>query len=298
MERQDLKGGCYVLSGVTGEGLRPLIGADTGAEHLSQYALHVKGESRIYSFGQAEVLLFVTAGTATVTISGKSFEARPESGLIVRPGEAFRVTPSPQPSPPVGRGSPAERSTKALSLAKSAVASREGGRGESKMKSEAKGSNKALSLDGRGLGEGEMKRETEATLLITVCPEAKVKTLDTMPNNFDASVSDRLAAADASKREEMGDRSYQVLASTGNVTQFIGEIPKSKAPSHHHLYEEALYVLSGEGFMWTDDVKAPVSPGSIIFLPKKQEHSLECTSDAGLRVAGHFYPAGSPAENY
>ena len=166
------------------------------------------------------------------------------------------------------------------------------------MKGDAKGSNKALSLEGRGLGEGEMKSEGDLTLLVTVCPEAAAEVLDVMPNNFDAAAPDRLAAPDASKREEMGDRHYQVLASTGNATQFIGEIPKSKAPSHHHLYEEALYVLEGEGFMWTDDAKAPVSPGSVIFLPKRQEHSLECTSKSGLRVAGHFYPAGSPAENY
>ena len=80
--------------------------------------------------------------------------------------------------------------------------------------------------------------------------------------------------------------------------QFIGEIPIGKAPSHHHFYEEALYILEGEGLMWTEDKKTPVKAGSIIFLPARQEHSLECTSKDGLKIAGHFYPAGSPAENY
>ena len=298
MEKITLKGGCFVLAAVYGEGntdggspLSQVIGTTTGSLHLSQFRLSVKegqspqnsgaGQSPIYSFGQSDVLLFVIDGHPQVTISGKTFEAAPEAGLYVRPGEAFQITPSPQSSPT--RGEEAHNIPSPLM-----------GEGQNV----DNGQNpKALSLDGRGLGEGDSLR-----MLVTVCPEAEVQQLDAMPTNFDETFPDRLVAPDASLREEMGERYYQVLVGkkqgSEQVTQFIGKIPKSKAPSHHHLYEEALYVLSGEGFMWTGDMSAPVSPGSIIFLPKKQEHSLECTSDAGLRVAGHFYPAGSPAENY
>jgi len=139
--------------------------------------------------------------------------------------------------------------------------------------------------------------------LITVCPQmGGPKTFDDMPDNFDSAYQERVIEADPARKETMGERFFQVLVSkkqgSRNVTQFIGEIPPSKAPSHHHLYEETLYVLEGEGLMWTEDKKAPVRPGSIVFLPKRQEHSLECTSEGGLKVAGHFYPAGSPAENY
>lgn len=139
--------------------------------------------------------------------------------------------------------------------------------------------------------------------LLTICPEdPSFRVLKTMPSAFDDTYPTRLVGIDPAKKEAMGERFFQVLVSkqigSENVTQFIGEIPYGKAPSHHHLYEEAIYILEGTGKMWTGGESAPVKAGSIIFLPAKQEHALECTSITGLKVAGHFYPAGSPAENY
>ena len=241
MKKTKLNGGCYVLDGLkSGPGpLLPIIGAGFGASHLSQYVLDLSGDpSPIYAFGKSDVILFSGAGTASITVSGKPFEMVPNSGLYVRPGEAFQITP-----------------------------------------------------------KGRFR------CLVTVCPEEDGKNeMKTMPRNFDESFPDRLVTIDPAKVEAMGDRFFQVLVSTNvgspNVTQFIGEIPKSKAKSHYHLYEEALYVLAGEGLMWTEGKCAPVSAGSIIFLPARQEHALECTSIGGLKVVGHVYPAGSPAENY
>ena len=43
---------------------------------------------------------------------------------------------------------------------------------------------------------------------------------------------------------------------------------------------------------------APVGPGSMIFLPIRQPHCLECEDDDGMELVGIFYPAGSPAVNY
>ncbi|UCG73877.1 MAG: cupin domain-containing protein, partial [Chromatiales bacterium] len=82
------------------------------------------------------------------------------------------------------------------------------------------------------------------------------------------------------------------------VTQFIGEIPTSRAAHHRHLYEETITILNGEGFLWTDETKTPVRPGDTIFLPRKQHHSLECTTSDGMRLVGVFYPSMSPAINY
>ncbi len=122
------------------------------------------------------------------------------------------------------------------------------------------------------------------------------------PDRFDAAYPARCGRASADDRRAMGDRFYQVLADpkTGalNTTQFIGEIPKSRAAAHRHLYEEAIVILSGEGFLWTERARAAVKPGDILFLPRKQLHSLECVSDSGMRLAGAFYPSGSPAINY
>ena len=242
MEKIELDGGCYVLPpGIEGTlNLKKVIGGIFGAKHLSQQIMTLgHAPAPILSFAKSQVVLFIIAGTPTITIAGKAFQAGPETGLSVRPGEAFRVA-----------------------------------------------------TDGGFV-----------QILITVCPEQRAfPIVKSLGDNFDDAYPDRMVAPDAAREEEMGDRYYQVLvgnnAGSSQVTQFIGEIPQSKAPSHHHLYEEALYILFGEGRMWTGKKCAPVGPGSIIFLPRGQEHSLECTSQDGLRLAGHFYPAGSPAENY
>ncbi|RMD88242.1 MAG: cupin domain-containing protein [Alphaproteobacteria bacterium] len=119
---------------------------------------------------------------------------------------------------------------------------------------------------------------------------------------FDGTVPDRVHGVDPALRQAMADRFYQVLVGpeTGarEITLFIGEIPRSRAAPHHHLYEETILILSGEGQMWTEGARAAVRPGDVIFLPRKQLHSLECTDPAGMRLAGSFCPAGSPAINY
>lgn len=140
-------------------------------------------------------------------------------------------------------------------------------------------------------------------LLLTVCPQAgQPRWLEAMPENFDAATPERVFGVDPSKRESMADRFYQVLNGEENgsseVTQFIGEVPRSRAAAHRHLYEEAIMILTGAGFMWTENARAAVSPGDIIFLPRKQVHSLECTASTGMRLMGAFYPSGSPAVNY
>lgn len=140
-------------------------------------------------------------------------------------------------------------------------------------------------------------------VLLTVCPgNARVVTHAAMEGNFDAGIVNRIGVRDPALRNTMADRFYQVLIGEDNgsdeIAQFIGEVPKSKAAPHRHLYEEAIVILSGEGVMWTEHRRTPVGPGDVIFLPAQQEHSLECTSAAGLALAGHFYPSGNPNINY
>ena len=140
-------------------------------------------------------------------------------------------------------------------------------------------------------------------LNITVCPpSADPSYVDEMPDMFDTSVPVRQQGVDETKRETMGDRFFQVLLDYRQqgtpVTQFVGELPRSRAAHHRHLYEETITVLSGEGFLWTDKTKAPVGPGDTIFLPPKQHHSLECTTEGGMRLVGVTFPSMSPAINY
>ena len=123
-----------------------------------------------------------------------------------------------------------------------------------------------------------------------------------MANNFDDAYPERTIAMDKANATPMADRFFQVLVDKRqgfeNGAQFIGEIPLSKAVAHRHLYEETLIMVSGEGCLWTQNVKTRVAPGDVIFLPRKQRHSLECTSVEGMLVAGVIFPGDNPSINY
>lgn len=243
-----LDNGCYVIR-VPAEAMQThgtlriysVIGATDGAKQLSQYVASAgTGESPVMRYPGSDAVLFVGSGKGRVRIGDREFPVSPETGVCVKPGEAFQVVND---------------------------------------------SADAIEMN------------------ITVCPHCETpEFLDEMPDTFDASVPERMQGVDASKQEAMADRFFQVLIGDKThgtpVTQFIGEIPQSRAAHHRHLYEETITILAGEGFMWTDETKTPVQPGDTIFLPLKQAHSLECTSPGGMRLIGLFYPSMSPAINY
>lgn len=120
--------------------------------------------------------------------------------------------------------------------------------------------------------------------------------------NFDDEYPQRVVAVDPTRRTEMGSRYFQILVDkrigSHVVTQFIGHIPRSKAAPHRHLYEETIIVVSGHGCMWTESRKARITPGDVIFLPRKQLHSLEATGAEGLFVVGVICPGDNPSINY
>lgn len=93
------------------------------------------------------------------------------------------------------------------------------------------------------------------------------------------------------------DRWYRVLIDS-EVTQFVGSIPPGRAPDHFHKYEEVLFILRGEGRMWTEARSTRIEYGSCIYLPRRQVHCVENTGTGELRLLGVFYPAGSPAVRY
>ena len=139
-------------------------------------------------------------------------------------------------------------------------------------------------------------------VFVLACPLAQLTWLARVPDNFDAQFEDRIVSVNAAERTAMGPRYFQILVDkkigSTLITQFIGHIPKSKAAPHRHLYEEAIIVLSGAGCMWTEDRKANVRAGDVIFLPRKQIHSLQSTNDAGMDVVGVIYPGDNPSINY
>lgn len=144
--------------------------------------------------------------------------------------------------------------------------------------------------------------EAPARIVATATPQRARPDFTAATDAFDAAFPDRVGRVDPEARRAMGDRFYQVLADAasgaGEQTQFIGEIPRSRAAMHRHLYEEAIFILAGSGVLWTETRRADVIAGDVVFLPMRQIHSLEATSAAGMRLAGAFFPSGSPAVNY
>ena len=139
--------------------------------------------------------------------------------------------------------------------------------------------------------------------LITVCPRTAMPEFSgAMPTSFDETYPERVVPLDPSQRHSMANRYFQMLVdkTVGSkaVAQFIGHIPRSKAEPHRHLYEESLIVLSGQGRMWTENLKASVETGDVIFLPRKQAHSLEAFGDKGMLVVGTICPGDNPAISY
>ena len=126
--------------------------------------------------------------------------------------------------------------------------------------------------------------------------------LDAMPMTFHAAYPNRRADVDVAQRQAMAERYYQVLVNRAHgssvVTQFIGTIPLSKAEPHRHLYEEAMVCLSGHGVVWTETTKTAIAPGDVLFLPRKQLHSVECTTPGGFDLVGVIYPGDNPSINY
>jgi CDGSH-type Zn-finger protein/mannose-6-phosphate isomerase-like protein (cupin superfamily) len=134
------------------------------------------------------------------------------------------------------------------------------------------------------------------------CPPTGLTWPERMPDNFDARCEQRVVSVDEAQRTATGPRYFQLLVDkrigSRIITQFIGHIPPSKAAPHRHLYEEAIIVLSGEGCMWTEDRKARVRAGDVIFLPRKQLHSLEAISSEGIDVVGVICPGDNPSITY
>jgi CDGSH-type Zn-finger protein/mannose-6-phosphate isomerase-like protein (cupin superfamily) len=126
--------------------------------------------------------------------------------------------------------------------------------------------------------------------------------LDRMPSAFEAQYPHRDATIDPSQRHKMAERYYQMLINrehgSTEVTQFIGNIPLSKAEPHRHLYEEALIFLNGAGVVWTERTKTGVAAGDVLFLPRKQLHSVQCTTPGGFDIVGVIYPGDNPSINY
>jgi CDGSH-type Zn-finger protein/mannose-6-phosphate isomerase-like protein (cupin superfamily) len=221
--------------------MRTLVDAERGAAFQTQVYLEVRDRPSpiLAASAEAQTIIFIAAGAGTIEIGAESFRVGPLDGVMVLPGEGFRIT-----------------------------------------------ADAGVSLQA----------------FVSVCSAGEgLRTLAAMPP-FDAGHPKRVAGVDVQQRHAMGPRFFQHLVDrrvgATNAVQFIGHIPQSKAQMHRHLYEEALVIVSGEGVIWNENVRAPVRPGDVIFFPRKHVHSLQCTSPDGMDVVGMIHPGENPGINY
>lgn len=99
-----------------------------------------------------------------------------------------------------------------------------------------------------------------------------------------------------------GPREFRYLVNEDlgslDVTQFVGLVQPSRAPTHFHEYDEVAYIVEGQGFIHMGELDEPVGPGSCIFFPRGTPHCLENSGPGVMRVMGVFYPSGSPGVHY
>jgi mannose-6-phosphate isomerase-like protein (cupin superfamily) len=79
---------------------------------------------------------------------------------------------------------------------------------------------------------------------------------------------------------------------TENLLLGITEIKSgNKTPVHKHEdSEEVIYVINGEGKIYFTDFENNIYPGSVTYIPKNKEHSLEATGDGKLKLICIFSP--------
>src|SRR5262245_23332872 len=236
------------------------FGQATGARALSLRVLEiVPGLSPGLRNTECDEVLFVMAGAGTAFLDGHAFAVGPDAGIHLMPGVSLAFeNPGPEPLTLASARCPDAGTPAILDAARTRPA-------------ETSSAARTATTSGApptGVSSGP--------------PPAAVARLADRPTE---------TASDG--------RTFQVLidaSGTGApVTQFVGSIPPGRAPDHFHEYEEVLVVLEGTGRIWAGRESAPVSPGTCVFLPRRQTHCMENLGVGPLRLMGVFYPSGSPA---
>jgi mannose-6-phosphate isomerase-like protein (cupin superfamily) len=141
-------------------------------------------------------------------------------------------------------------------------------------------------------------------IISVCCPEDEQAEFDSEPaiksSQADAPILTLLESEQ--KSIPVSDRAFKLMVNHSigckKVTQFIGVIPPGRAPMHHHTYEEAIYIIEGQGCVHTDEGRTEFAAGASIYLPRGVNHCLENTGTVNIKLLGVFHPSGSPGEAY
>jgi len=136
------------------------------------------------------------------------------------------------------------------------------------------------------------------------CPEDPDRKINDQATHAVAAASRQLTVNEADRKSlpATAGREFRLLVDKDlgckQVTQFVGWIPPSTAPFHHHPYEEGVFILDGHGIVHAGDDSCAFGPGTSIYLPIGVSHCLENPGTSPVRVLGVFFPSGSPAAAY
>ena len=147
---------------------------------------------------------------------------------------------------------------------------------------------------------------TELRVIGACCPEDPQRQIFDPASESGAAEGPRLTVHEDDREQIRAgeDRIFRYLVHTDlgckQVTQFVGWIPKSKAPFHLHTYEEGIFILEGHGILHLEGQMAAseFGPGMSIYLPDGVVHCLENPGPEPIRVLGVFHPSGSPGAAY
>jgi mannose-6-phosphate isomerase-like protein (cupin superfamily) len=169
-----------------------------------------------------------------------------------------------------------------------------------------------------------LSRDDALKIVSVCCPEEHDPEIGVASEQNDSSDTQPFRTIHESARPAIptGDREFRLLVNEDlgarRVTQFLGIIPPGRAAMHYHSYEEAIYIIQGEGVVWSEssaDQSTSDSPegdgrprietagsrfseGTSIYLPRGVRHCLENTGRDNVKLLGVFYPSGSPAVSY
>ena len=149
----------------------------------------------------------------------------------------------------------------------------------------------------------QIECDDSLTVVGVCCPEDDAARTEPLPSPRSSGVAPRRTVREEEReRIPVADRHFKLMVDKdlgcGQVTQFVGFIPPSKAPFHYHTYEEAIYIVEGAGIVHTEGKDAEINAGYSVYLPVGVRHCIENPGAAPIRLLGVFYPSGSPAAAY
>ncbi|HWU01772.1 MAG TPA: cupin domain-containing protein [Novosphingobium sp.] len=97
-----LDGECFVVSPPQPAGpdyeIHKLVTPSLGAQHQSQFYIALaRGASPVLASDMGDIALWVSAGTGSITIEGRSFALAAPCGVNIRQGEGFRIEAGDEP---------------------------------------------------------------------------------------------------------------------------------------------------------------------------------------------------------